>query len=91
MAMYGYSVHERTSFVVDYWPAFNELASVIKGLFPGAELPDTPLGLTKVYVIPTTERASSQCKAKWRRAAETLECPKRLTSEITVLRKAAKV
>ena len=43
IAMYGYSVHERTDFIVDYWPVFDELASVIKGLFPGAELPDTPI------------------------------------------------
>ena len=43
IAMHGYSVHERTDFIMDYWPVFDELASVIKGLFPGAELPDTPL------------------------------------------------
>ncbi|MBI1282071.1 MAG: hypothetical protein GC179_28350 [Anaerolineaceae bacterium] len=45
IAMYGYSVHERVDFVVDYWPAFDELVSVIKNLFPSAELPATPIQL----------------------------------------------
>jgi hypothetical protein len=43
IAMYGYSVHERVDFVADYWTVFDELISVIKNLFPGADLPETPI------------------------------------------------
>lgn len=45
IAMYGYSVHERVDFVMDYWPIFDELVSVTKNLFPGADLPATPIQL----------------------------------------------
>jgi|GEM_PF-5646042 len=45
IAMYGYSVHERSDFVMDYWPIFDDLVSMIKNLFPGAELPVTPIQL----------------------------------------------
>lgn len=45
IAMYGYSVHERADFVVDYRPVFDELVSMIKSLFPGADLPATPIHL----------------------------------------------
>lgn len=41
IAMYGYSVHERGDFVMDYWPMFESLIPVFKRLFPGAVLPDT--------------------------------------------------
>ncbi|MCQ3930206.1 MAG: hypothetical protein DPW16_07075 [Chloroflexi bacterium] len=45
IAMYGYSVHERVGFVVDYWSMFDELASIIKNQFPNADLPATPIQL----------------------------------------------
>ncbi len=41
IAMNGYSIHERGNFGRDYGPMFDELVSVIKSLFPGADLPDT--------------------------------------------------
>lgn len=40
IAMYGYSVHERSDLIMDYWAAFDELVSVFKRLFPDADLPD---------------------------------------------------
>lgn len=45
IAMYGYSVHERVDFVMNYWSEFDELVSVMKSLFPGADLPATPMQL----------------------------------------------
>lgn len=45
IAVYGYSVHERVDFVMDYWPIFDELVLMIKNLFLGAELPVTPIQL----------------------------------------------
>lgn len=48
IAMYGYSVHERTDFVMDYWPMFDELVSAINNLVPDADLPSTPMHLLKV-------------------------------------------
>ncbi len=45
IAMYGYSVHERSDFIMDYWPMFDELVLVIKNLFPDADLPATPVHL----------------------------------------------
>jgi len=43
IAMYGYSVHERNDFIMDYWPTFDELVLMIKSLFPRAVLPETPI------------------------------------------------
>jgi len=45
IAMYGYSVHERSDFIMDYWRVFDELVLKLKDLFPGAELPPTPIHL----------------------------------------------
>jgi len=45
IAMYGYSVHERSDFIMDYWRVFNELVLKLKDLFPGADLPSTPIHL----------------------------------------------
>jgi len=40
IAMYGYSIHERSDFIMDYWPMFDNWISVFKDLFPGAVFPD---------------------------------------------------
>jgi len=45
IAMYGYSVHERSDFIMDHWSVFDELVLMLKDLFPGADLPPTPIHL----------------------------------------------
>lgn len=48
IAMYGYSVHERSDFIMDYWSVFDALVLMLKDLFPGANLPPTPIHLLNV-------------------------------------------
>lgn len=45
IAMYGYSVHERSDFIMDYWSVFDKVVLMLKDLFPGADLPPTPTHL----------------------------------------------
>jgi hypothetical protein len=45
IAMYGYSVHERSDFIMDYWRVFDELVLKLKDLFPSAEFPPTSIHL----------------------------------------------
>lgn len=45
IAKYGYSMHKRCDFMIDLMHVFDELKSLIKRLFPDADLPDTPTQL----------------------------------------------
>lgn len=45
IAMYGYSIHNRGDFIMDYLPMFDELETMIKSQFPDANLPETPTQL----------------------------------------------
>jgi hypothetical protein len=45
IAKYGYSMHKQGDFLMDLMHVFDELKSLIKGLFPDADLPDTPTQL----------------------------------------------
>ena len=47
IAMYGYSVHEVSDFIMDYWAAFDKGVSNLKKLFPDANLPASPIDLLR--------------------------------------------